>query len=211
LSSRLSRAAKDRWAAKRWFTVYASSAFGFAELGTIPANDERSVLGRVLEVSFYDITKDISQLPIKLKFQIVRVDGDKAYTQFKGFELSGDYVRSLVRRGTTRVDAIVDLTTTDGVHMRVFALVVTAHRVKASQERAIRRIATEVLLEKASKLTFDEYVQESVLGIMAQEIFVRAKKIYPLKKVEIRKIKVLTPTAEIPLKLPEETAEAKAA
>lgn len=209
MSSRLSKVARDKWMAKKWFTVYASSAFGFAELGIIPANSEKQLLGRVMEVSFYDITKDISQLPIRLKFQIVKVEDDKAFTQFKGFELSGDYIRSLVRRGTTRVDAIVNIETKDGIRLRVMAMTITMHRIKTSQEKAIRKIMTEVLLEKASQLTFDEYVQESVLGIIAQEIFNRAKKIYPIKKVEVRKIKVLTPVFEIALKTPEE-AEVKA-
>jgi len=37
MSSRSSRAARDKWVAKKWFTVLASSAFGFAKLGLIPA------------------------------------------------------------------------------------------------------------------------------------------------------------------------------
>jgi len=205
-SSRSARAARDRWATKKWFTVYASSAFGFAELGMVPANSEESLLGRVVEVSFYDITKDISQLPIKLKFQIVRVDGDRAYTQFKGFELSRDYIRSLVRRGTTRVDAIQDVVTKDGVELRVMTMVVTQHRVKTSQEKAIRKIMFEVVESKAKELEFDEFVQESVLGRIAAELEVRAKKIYPVRKAEVRKIKVLTPTFQIPLKMPAQAA-----
>jgi len=103
----------------------------------------------------------------------------------------------------------VNIETKDGIRLRVMAMTITMHRIKTSQEKAIRKIMTEVLLEKASQLTFDEYVQESVLGIIAQEIFNRAKKIYPIKKVEVRKIKVLTPVIEIALKTPEE-AEVKA-
>lgn len=205
MSSRSSRAVRDKWTAKRWFGVLASSAFGFAELGLIPANDERSLLGRTMEVSFYDITKDISQLPIKLKFQVVKVDGDVAYTQFKGFELTRDYIRSIVRRGTSRVDAIKDIVTKDGVELRVMTMAVTQNRVKTSQERAIRKIMFEIIDEKAKDLTFDEFVQESVLGRIAAEIQARAKKIYPIKKAEVRKIKVLTPVYEIPLKMPEKT------
>jgi len=196
----LSRAAREKWAAKKWYTVYASSAFGFAELGEIPANDDKSLLGRTMEVSMYDITKDISQLPIKLKFQIVRVEGNKAYTQFKGMELSRDYLREIVRRGTSKVSGIFDVYTKDGVHLRVFTLVVTMQRVKTSQKKAIRKISGEVVTEKASSLTLDEFVQEVVLGQVASEIFNKARKIYPLRKVEIEKIKVLTPTSEIPLK-----------
>ena len=209
MSGRPSRAARDKWMMKKWFTVLASSAFGFAELGVVPANDEKSMIGRTIEVSFYDITKDISQLPIKLKFQVVKVDGDVAYTQFKGFELTNDYIRSLVRRGTSRIDAIRDVVTKDGVRLRVMAMAVTQNRVKTSQKRAIRKIMFEIIDEKAKELTFDEFIQEAVLGRIAAEIEARARKIYPLKKAEVRKIKVLTPTFEIPLKTPPAPAQAQ--
>lgn len=209
MSSR-ARGARDKWAAKKWFRVLASSAFGYAELGVVPANDEKSLLGRTMEVSFYNITKDPAQLAIKLKFQIVKVDGNIAYTQFKGFELTRDYIRSLVRRGRSRVDAILDVTTSDGVKLRIMAMAVTMRRVKTSQERAIREIMFDIIEEKASKLDFDSFVQEAVLGQIAGEIMVRAKKIYPLYKAEVRKIKVLTPTFEIPLKLPQQVSKASA-
>ncbi|RLE70546.1 MAG: 30S ribosomal protein S3ae [Thermoprotei archaeon] len=202
MSSRAAREARSRWEAKRWFVILAPSAFGFAELGAAPASDEKSMLGRTIEVSFYDITKDISQLPIKLKFQIVKIEGHVAYTQLKQIELTRDYIRSLVRRGTSRIDAIMDVITKDGVELRVMCMAVTQSRVKTSQKKAIRRIMFEIIEEKSSALTFEEFVQEAVLGRIAAEIEMRAKKIYPLRKAEVRKIKVLSSVFEIPLRVP---------
>jgi len=201
------RRARDKWAAKQWFRVLAPSTFGFAEIGLIPANDPDSLIGRTVEISFYDISKDITQLQIKLKFQIVEVDGDTAYTQLKLYELTRDYIRSIVRRGTSRIDAIKDIETKDGVRLRVMTMAVTQNRVKTSQKKAIRKIMFEIIDEKAKELSFDEFIQQSVLGNIAAEIEVRAKKIYPLKKAEVRKIKVLTPTYEIPLKKPGREAD----
>lgn len=200
------RRARDKWVAKKWFRVLAPSTFGFAEIGLIPADDEDSLIGRTVEISFYDISKDITQLQIKLKFQIVSVEGDTAYTQLKLYELTRDYIRSIVRRGTSKIDAIRDVVTKDGVKLRVMAMAVTQSRVKTSQQRAIRKIMFGIIDEKAKELTFDEFIQQSVLGNIATEIEMRAKKIYPLKKAEVRKIKVLTPTFEIPLKKPEQPA-----
>ncbi len=194
------RRARDKWAAKQWFRVLAPSTFGFAEIGVIPANDPDSLIGRTVEISFYDISKDITQLQIKLRFQIVKVEGDTAYTQLKRYELTRDYIRSIVRRGTSRIDAIRDIETKDGIKLRVMTMAVTQNRVKTSQKRAIRKIMFDLIEEKARELNFDEFIQQSVLGNIAAEIEVRAKKIYPLKKAEVRKIKVLTPTFEIPLK-----------
>ncbi|QOJ79633.1 30S ribosomal protein S3ae [Infirmifilum lucidum] len=203
-----SRKAKDKWALKKWVKVLAPKAFGFAGLGAIPVNEHESAVGRTVEVSFYDITKDVSQLHIKLKFQIVKVEDSTAYTQLKLMELTRDYIRSLVRRGTSRIDAIIDVETKDGVKLRVMGMAVTVNRVKASQRKAIRKIMFQIISEKASQLDFDTFVQQTVLGNIASEIEVNAKKIYPLKKAEIRKIKVLTPTFEIPLVKPENISAA---
>jgi len=197
------RKAKDKWAMKKWIKVLAPRAFGYAELGLIPANEPENTIGRTVEVSFYDITKDVSQLHIKLKFQIVKVEGTTAYTQLKQMELTRDYIRSLVRRGTSRIDAIIDVETKDGVKLRVMGMAVTVSRVKTSQKKAIRKIMFQIISEKAGQLDFDTFIQQAVLGNIASEIEANARKIYPIKKAEIRKIKVLTPTFQIPLAKPE--------
>jgi small subunit ribosomal protein S3Ae len=197
MAQRAVRETRDKWEMKSWFRVLASKTFGFAEIGTIPANDAKNLVGRTVEISFYDITKDISQLPTKLKFQIVKVDGDTAYTQLKQVELTRDYIRSLVRRGTSRIDTIVDVETADGVRLRVMCMVITQSRVKTSQKKAIRKIVLDFITEKASSMNFNEFIQEVVLGKVASEVENLVKKIYPPRKVEVRKVKVLTSPFEI--------------
>ncbi len=182
---------RDRWRLKKWYTVLASSAFGNAEIGRIPADNPEKLLGRVIETSLSDITGDFSLLHIKLYFQIVSVEGDVAKTIFKGHDLTRDYLRSLIRRGSTRIDGIFKVTTKDGYTLRVSAIALTRYRCKTSQERAIRRIMKEVIEAKARQLSFDEFVQQAVLGKIASEIYNEARKIYPLRKVEVRKSKLL--------------------
>lgn len=197
MSERGSREARGKWEAKKWFRVLAPSTFGFAEIALIPAKDASVLVGRTVEISFFDITKDVSQLPTKLKFQIVNVKGDTAYTQLKQIELTRDYIRSLVRRGSSRIDAIVDVETSDGVRLRVMGLAVTQRRVKTSQKKTIGKTLFDLITSRASSMRFDEFVQEIVLGKLAAEIEVVAKKIYPLRKAEIWKVKILTSPFEI--------------
>jgi len=194
---------KDKWSMKKWIRVLAPKYFGFANLGFIPADEPEKALGRTIEVSFYDITKDVSQLHIKLKFQIVKVDDGIALTQLKQMEITRDYIRSLVRRGTSRVDAMMDVQTKDGVKLRVMTMAVTLSRIKTSQKKAIRKIMFQIIEERASQLDFATFVQQVVLGTIATDIQMQAKKIYPIKKVEVYKLKVLTPTYEIPVAAPE--------
>jgi len=186
------RRVRDKWRSKKWYTVVAPEYFGNVELGLVPADDPEKMIGRVIEATLFDITEDFAHQYLKLYFQVVEVDGRTAKTIFKGHEYSRDYLRSLVRRRTTRVDGIFTITTKDGYRLRVSACAFTPHRIKTSQERAIRAAMKEVIEKKAEELNFKEFVQEAVLGKIASDIYNLAKKIAPLRHVGIRKTRLLS-------------------
>lgn len=188
---RKAAAAKDKWKMKEWFVVYAPEFFGSKEIGLTPADDPEKVIGRVVETTLRDITGDFTKSHVKLYFQVYDVKGQNAYTKFKGHTLSRSYIRSLVRRRTTRVDGIFNITTKDGYKLRVMGMVIAYRRIQTSQERAIRKIMQDIIYKKAEELNFADFVLQSVNGQIAQEIAKEAKKIYPIKRAEVRKIKVL--------------------
>ncbi|MCS7112588.1 MAG: 30S ribosomal protein S3ae [Nitrososphaerota archaeon] len=187
---------KARVKAEAWYPVYAPPAFGEVELPAVVSDDPSKLIGSGVEATLYDITGDYSHINIKLRFQIVRVEGGKAYTEFKGEEYLGDYLRSLVRRGSSKVDSIFDVETRDGYKLRIFLLCCTAKRISRSQAKAIRSIGRRIMVEKASTLNFTQFVQEAVLSKLASDVYNEAKKIAPLRHVGIRKIKVLTKLVE---------------
>ena len=186
------RRAVDKWKMKQWFVVMTPPYFGERELFEVPADSPEKLLKRVLEATLYDVTgENIRQQVIKMYFQIVAVEGNKAKTIFKGHEYSRDFLRSLVRRRTSKVDGIFDVTTKDGYKIRVYPCALTQYRIKTSQQKAIRKIMKEIVERKARELNFGQFVQEMVLGKMASDIYNEAKKIAPLRHVGIRKSKLL--------------------
>jgi len=200
---------RDPWALKKWFSVHAPSYLGGVFIAEVPAAEPQKLLMRTLEVSLYDLTKDISHLPIKLKFQIHKVDGLQAFTRFKGLELTRDYIRSLVRKGTSKVTAITEVKTKDGWVMRVTVLAVTTHRIGTAQKSAMRKRIIETLTKKASEMDIGQFLKEALEGVMAADLFVAGKKIAPLRKVELAKIKVLRyPPEEEAVAVKEVAAEA---
>lgn len=182
---------RDKWRGKSWYTVLAPAYFGNVELGAVPADEPSKLFGRVVEATLYDITNDFAHQYLKMYFQITDVDGKTAKTIFKGHEYSRDYLRSLVRRRTTRIDGIFNITTKDGYKLRVSVCAFTLVRIKTSQERAIRKVMEKIVQEKASQLTYDQFVQEAVLGKIASDIYNEAKKIAPLRHVGVRKSRLL--------------------
>ena len=197
MSSKTKRV-RDRWRSKSWYTVLAPSYFGNVELGAIPADEPEKLIGRVIDSTLYDVTNDFAHQYLKLYFQITEIDGKTAKTTFKGHEYSRDYLRSLVRRRTTKVDGLFNITLKDGHKLRVAVSAFTLSRVRTSQERDIRVIMDRIIKEKASTLTLDQFAQEMVLGKIASDIYNEAKKIAPLRHIGIRKSKLVMQLAQLP-------------
>jgi len=189
---------KDKWKLKKWFNVLAPKSFGEAMLGSTLAYDISQTIGRKIETTLYDLTGDFNLVYVHLYFKIIGYQGDNLITRFAGHELSRDYLRSLIRRKSSKINHVIDVTTKDGYVIRVKGLALTTYRCHRSQKTAIRKVMEEIANKYASELTFDEFVQKMLLGDIANTIFEQAHKIYPLRRVEIEKSKVL--------KVPESTS-----
>lgn len=183
---------KDKWRQKKWYAVVGPAAFGNVELGKTLSDDPQKLIGRVLESTLYNITEDFSQLHVKLFFKITKIEGDKVYTLFKGHDLARDYLRSLVRRGSSRIDGIFPMVTKDGYKMRVAVIALSTVRTKSSQKHSIRHLMEDVISKKSGQLMYDELIQQLVLGKIASEIYNAAKSVYPLRKIEVRKSELVT-------------------
>lgn len=194
-----SKRVRDKWRGKAWYMVVAPPFFGNVELGALPAENPEQLIGRVVEATLYDITSDFSHQYLKMFFQINELEGKTAHTLFKGHEYSRDYLRSLVRRRTTKVDGLFNLATKDGYRLRISVSALTLSRIKTSQEKLIRDMMAETIDEKAATLFLDQFVQEMVLGKIASDVYNKAKKVAPLRHVGIRKSKLIAQPAQAPV------------
>ncbi len=183
---------RDKWKLKQWVTVLASPSFGNAPIGRVPITDVEKPAGRVVETTLYDILKqDPQHYSFKLYFQIDRVDGDTAYTILKGHEFSREYLRSLIRRGSSMSDFIKDYRTKDGYLVRVYTIALSQGRMNSSKKHEIRMIIDKIMEERAASLTYDQFAQETVLQKLASDVYNEAKKVTRLRHVGVRKTKLI--------------------
>lgn len=176
---------------KEWYEVYTPSYFGELVVATIPCEDPSKLVGRVVETTLYEITNDFSHQSIKLYFLLVDVKGTRAETILKSHEYSTDYLRSLVRRGSTRIDGIFRVASKDGYVTRASIVAFTRDRINASQEHGIRQIMRSIVEERAASLAYDQLCHEIVLGKLGSDVYNLAKKVAPLRHVGVRKTKLL--------------------
>lgn len=188
----MSKAVKDKWRRKEWYDIILPRYFGETKVGETPAEEDKLLNGRVFETTLAQITGDFSQEYIKMYFQVTGAEDHKATTVFKGHEYLRDYLRSLVRRRSTKVDGIYRITTTDGYKVKVIVTALTQIRIKSSQEHEIRALMTGIIEEKAKTLTFDQLAHEMVLGKLASDIYSQVKNVTALRHVGVRKSELIS-------------------
>ncbi|NKQ37925.1 MAG: 30S ribosomal protein S3ae [Methanosarcinales archaeon] len=180
----------DKWKSKEWYQIEAPKFIGDVKLGTTPTDDSKKLIGRIVEITLGDITKDFTKHNIKMKLEIDAVKGSVAHTKFIGHEITNDYLRSIVKRQTSRIDDNLTVTTKDGYMVVVKPICFTLRRARASQIKAIRALMGKVVEKRASEINFEEFVNDAMSGKLSANIYRHAKYIYPIRRVEIRKTEI---------------------
>ena len=194
---RKTRKIKDKWKEKRWVTVFAPESFNNIPIAYVPITSDKTAVGRVVEVTLFDILKgDPSQHQYKLFFQIDKVSGEKATTIFKRYEYAKEFLRSLIRRGSSRINFIMDAKTKDGHIFRIKILTLSHRELNTSKKQALRLEAKKQIERTVPQMTLDEFAQAACYGKINSDIMAATKKIIRVRHVGLEKVKLLRTSEE---------------
>ena len=194
---RKTRKIKDKWKEKRWVAVFAPESFNNIPIAYVPITSDKTAVGRVVEVTLFDILKgDPSQHQYKLFFQINKVTEEKATTVFKRYEYAKEFLRSLIRRGSSRINFVIDTKTKDGYVFRIKILTLSHRELNTSRKRALRLEAKKQIERIVPQMTIDEFVQAACYGKISSDIMAATKKIIRVRHVGLEKVKLLTTSEE---------------
>jgi len=194
---RKTRKIKDKWKEKRWVTVLAPASFNNIPIAYVPITSDKTAVGRVVEATLFDILKgDPSQHQYKLFFQINKVTEEKATTVFKRYEYAKEFLRSLIRRGSSRINFVIDTKTKDGYVFRIKILTLSHRELNTSRKRALRLEAKKQIERIVPQMTIDEFVQAACYGKINSDIMAATKKIIRVRHVGLEKVKLLRTSEE---------------
>lgn len=200
---------RDKWRDKQWVIVNKPSGFEpQVPVNYVPITDVDQAKGRTIENTLHDMMKgnpdqSMDQHQIKIFIQIDKIVDGTAGTIFKGHEYAKEFLRSLIRRGSSMITYTHDYTTMDGHTFRVVVVAFTQRRVNSSKKHEIRVVAHKMLLERIPQLTVDQFVQE-VTGTngedipretnskLGAEILNEARKITLMRHLGIKKTKLIS-------------------
>ncbi|GBG31087.1 40S ribosomal protein S3a [Hondaea fermentalgiana] len=197
----------DPFTRKDWYTVKAPSVFTVRDAGKSPCTRttgtkiaSEQIKGRIFEVSLADLQKNPDMGHIKIKLAAEDVQGDNVLTTFHGLSLTRDKLCSLIKKRVTLIEGRVDVRTTDGYTVRLFAITFTRKQrnsmaktcyCQSGQARQIRAKMVQVIQDEAAKCDLKELVAKLLPETIGKEIEKAVEGIFPCRDAAIRKVKIL--------------------
>ena len=176
---------------KEWRAIKATPAFDSQILGETYVSDPAIMQGRMLTVNLANLTGDIRQQGISLKFEVDEVTDGVGVASIIGYESSSTQLRRLVRRGVERLDDSINCTTSEGRIIKVKPFAVTRAGASKTKVSLVRKQIRTILATEIAKMTTDELVKSIISNKLQASLKTSLKKLMPLRAVEIRKLKVL--------------------
>ena len=177
------------WKQKKAFNVVSPESFNDQFLGVTLADEPKNIIGRTITVSAKDLTDDRTKQQFNLTFEITDVQDDVAKTKFKKFGVAQGYLRSKIRKRTTKIDYISDAVFS-GVKTRVKIMVLGGKRVSREQRKQIMS-KIKAILDSHKDNKVDDIVQMVVFGKLGTEIYHNIKTINMIHRVELQEIRVI--------------------
>jgi small subunit ribosomal protein S3Ae len=174
-----------------WLEVTSPSYLGEKPIGNMLVYSEQEAIGRILEILYSDITEDPSHSYTKIKLRIVEVSGGVAKTSYWGHEVSRDYLRSILRRSSSKVEPVIDVSTKDGYLLRLGVTLITREKISSNKSTFIHNLLTNMMKGKVSSMKLHQFVQDVMSGKTESDIFNLAKKHSRVKYAGVSKVKIL--------------------
>ena len=186
------RRQKDKWKAKRWYSVRAPrNPWSFKVIGETIAEEEDMLLGRPFEIMQNELDGDFTKMHVKIKFRIKEVVGNDAITEFVGHDVMKDFVRRQIRRDRGKIDDTIDVVTEDGFFVRIKPFIVTRSSVKASQKHESRSVTRNEVVKFCAQSTWINVQKALMDGSLEETVSKAISKIQPVRAVFFRRSQLI--------------------
>ncbi len=197
---------------KTWFKVVSPTIFGMKEIGETYLDKAEQAVGRVMKVNLKSLTGSMKDQNIHISLKIKGTKGQVLETSTIGYEVVPTYIKRVVRKRTSRLDNVFRFNNKSGEEMIVKTLIITLNRNKRSTGATIRSTLNDLLHQEISKNNFENFVNNLVTLRTQLGIKKKLNKIYPIKEVVIRSVKLVdgngkTKVIDISEDVAEETTE----
>ncbi len=178
----------EKWKMKQWFDVYAPKAISSEVIGSMPAADEKSVMGRIMKVSLNWITHNPNHAFMMVGLRVIEANGNVANTDIDYFAQQYSYLHSLVKRHADAIYTYDSVKDSEGNSIILKLLVTTAGRVAKMTKSDIRKTVSAFAKEYVGKMNKEDFIKALISSDLQAEGRKKLALVAPVSKLEIKKV-----------------------
>src|SRR3989338_1396914 len=176
---------------KKWLLIRASKFFNNELLGECYVPGPEHLLGRTISANLANLTGDIRQQSVTLKFLVTSLENDAGIADVVSCEMSPSAIRRIVRKGSDRIDESFICEAENGQKVRIKPMIITKAASNSAVHRLLRKALVSSLVKYVRKHTFESLINEVITSKLQTTVKSELKKIYPLKAVEVRVLEIV--------------------
>ncbi|WEL19193.1 hypothetical protein [Candidatus Nanohalococcus occultus] len=172
---------------KNWYEIQAPEIFDADEVTETPAEKDSQVVGRKVREGLEDLMEGTDKYYADVTLKVTDVEGNKAFTEIAGMEVSKEYVSRMIRKRSDRFDLVHDTKTDDGKTVRIKVVGATVRNTSSKTLKDVRNAMKDLIDEEANSATYHEVMEMIFEDRLQDELRDIAEDIYPFRQLEIRK------------------------
>ena len=193
---------------KEWYDVVAPASFATRQFTKTLCNktigtkvSAENLRGRVYEANLADLQKQTGDAAYRqIRLKVDDIVGRNAVTQFHGYRLTTDKLKSSIKKWCTTIEAVVEAKTTDGYTLRIFVVAYTKKQknqlskncyAKARLVNWIRSRASKLIQRRVSRGDINDATKLFTNELLSKMVMKRCSALFPLREVLVSKVKVV--------------------
>lgn len=174
---------------KQWFEVFAPKMFNNALLGEIYVSESSDLIGKVIKLNLSAVTR-IRNNNVNILFKVSSVKEGKGYSDVIGYGMVGSYMKRVVRKNKSKVDASYSLKNKDDKAVVIKPILVTRSLITSKKLRDLRLKLDEFIKEEIEKTNSVDFIGNLVNHTFQEKMKASLSKIYPLAVAEIKSFRI---------------------
>ncbi len=182
---------KTRKGKKKWFPVKAPKIHKNKALPQVTAYEPSELVGRMIMINMKEITGSSRDNNSRAKFEIIKVQGDTAITESRGFFVSDAQVSRTGRKAVTRIESVFYVTDKHGTKIKFKILLGSRNAMSKAVQHEIRTLSENVIEKAVKKMDAEHVFTVETIKKFSNELKKVSKPIYPINDVIIWKASVV--------------------
>lgn len=171
---------------RKWCAVIAPKLLNSAEVGETYVHDLNFMKDKSFEVNLMSLTNDPRRQNVKVMLRVNDIKDNKAYTDFRGYNISHSYVRRMSKRAKMKFDESFSCVTKDNVQINIKVLMMFKNKLRGKVSSVLRKELNRYVCDFVKNSDFDRLTGIILNQGLQKELKATLSKIYPLSACIIR-------------------------